>query len=143
MWVWAQKTWEPLKFKAEIPKTQLWSQKSQHTCTFVAKITTYAHFCCEILTNLQFCCEKRGFFWLICWNWSQQEDLEFDRVCQSWSQESSIACCYHLMTISPIEICHSCHHYHQLDICHIFHHYCIKLKYLKRSPLLSSIEDLP
>ena len=31
--VWAPKTWESLKFKAEIPKTQLWSQKSQPTHT--------------------------------------------------------------------------------------------------------------
>ena len=56
MQVWIPKTWKPLKFETEIPKTQLLSQKSQHMCTFakkyhnicalgVSKIISYAYVC--------------------------------------------------------------------------------------------------
>ena len=60
MQVWACKTWEPLKFKAEIPKTRLLSQKSQpmQTCrknynihALVSQITTYAPFCQKKITT--------------------------------------------------------------------------------------------
>ena len=75
----APNTWQPLKFKEEFQKTQLWSRKSQrdafltkksqHTCMFVVKITTYWKWAWAILVDgndwrvVRSLGERPGFSW--------------------------------------------------------------------------------